>query len=71
MYLLQSKADMLPVTLFAVYAVIFELTLPVTFSNSASIGLVSNVSTCPFKTFTDTLLPVILTAQRHWHSRMF
>ena len=73
MYLLQSKADMLPVTPFAVYVVIFELTLSVTLSNSTSIGFVS-VSTRPFKTFTGLLLQLssaILTAPRHRRSHMF
>ena len=51
---LQSNASMLPVTLFAVNAVIFVLKLPFILNSSISMGLVSNVSTCPFKTITVT-----------------
>ena len=48
----RSITLMFPVTLFVVYAATFILPLPVTLFNSISIGLDSNVLTCPFKTLT-------------------
>ena len=45
---------MSPVTLFAVYAVTFMFTFRSTLSSSKLTGFVSNVSICPFSTFTVT-----------------
>ena len=54
LYLFQFTTVMLPVTLSAVNAVTLVLTLPFMLLSSKLIGFVSNVSICPFKTFTVT-----------------
>ena len=51
----QPITFMFPVTLLAVYAVTFILTLPGTLFNSISTGIYSKVLTCLFKTLTVTV----------------
>ena len=54
LYSFQCMTVMSPVTLFAVYAVTFMFTFRSTLSSSKLTGFVSNVSICPFSTFTVT-----------------